>query len=198
MLGLPAANAASDDPECDGIDLVRRLKAGDRAAFTSLVDRYLMRVFRFCYSILKDRSLAEDAAQEAFLRLWQNAQKLDESGQVQGWILRIAHNICIDEIRRRKPEYGVEETSSFLPPVAATQDVALQDGYVAQTLQQALFKLPDRQRTALVLVYYNDVSNIEAADIMNVSVDALESLLARGKRGLHVLLSSDKQDLMEG
>ncbi|RWL99773.1 MAG: RNA polymerase sigma factor [Mesorhizobium sp.] len=172
-------------------ELVRRIGAGDAAAVQAMVARKLPRVLSLATRMLGDAAEAEDVAQETFVRIWRHA-----SGWRQGrarfdtWIHRVALNLCYDRLRRRR-----EWTTDELPEVADERPLpdALA-GDEGQRVQQALLRIAPRQREAIVLVYYQELSNIEAAGAMQISVDALESLLARGRRYLQALLIGDDGD----
>ena len=155
---------------------------GDAAAFRALTDLHLGKIMSFAYRILHDRSEAEDVAQETFLRLWKEAARYEPRARVSTWLHRIAHNLCIDRMRRtreRPTEDADEERTSqepggLLDPAKSSRPQS----------NSALAALPERQRTAITLVHYQGLSNIEAAEVLEVKVDALESLLARGRRTL--------------
>lgn len=172
-------------------ELVRRIGAGDSTAMQAMVARKLPRILALAARMLGDPAEAEDVAQETFVRIWRHA-----SGWRQGharfdtWIHRVALNLCYDRLRRRR-EWVTDE----LPEVA--DDAPLPDampGDEERRVNQALLRLAPRQREAIVLVYYQELSNIEAAGAMQVSVDALESLLARGRRALQAMLIGDDGD----
>ncbi|RWL85577.1 MAG: RNA polymerase sigma factor [Mesorhizobium sp.] len=172
-------------------ELVRRIGAGDPAAMQAMVARKLPRILALAARMLGDPAEAEDVAQETFVRIWRHA-----SGWRQGharfdtWIHRVALNLCYDRLRRRR-EWVTDE----LPEVA--DDAPLPDampGDEERRVNQALQRIAPRQREAIVLVYYQELSNIEAAGAMQVSVDALESLLARGRRALLAMLIGDDGD----
>lgn len=177
---------------------MRRITGGDRDAFACVVDVYMADVFRFSYSIMKDRGSAEDITQETFFRLWIKAAQWKPDGRLKAWLMRIAHNLCIDEIRGRKESQPVEGLILSLVDEAPDQIDLQAEKQVSDIVQNSLFSLPERQRTALILVYYQGSSNSEAATIMNLSVDALESLLARGRQKMKTMLKGSKTSLLEG
>lgn len=172
-------------------DMIRRISTGDMAAVQAMVARKLPRILALATRMLGDPAEAEDVAQETFVRIWRHA-----SGWRQGharfdtWVHRVALNLCYDRLRRRR-----EWTTDELPEVA--DEAALPDalpGDDERRVQTALQRIAPRQREAIVLVYYQDLSNIEAASAMQVSVDALESLLARGRRAMQAMLIGDDGD----
>lgn len=178
MKALPAAE--SDDA------LMQRLKGGDGAAFGELLGRHAGAVAGFSYRMLGNAAEADDIAQEAFLRLWRGREKWEPRAQVRTWLLRVAHNLCIDRFRRR------EVVTNEFPEVAdgrPSPAAELQSKQVGRIVLEALAALPERQRSAIGLVYYEGLSNVEAAEVLGVSIDALESLLSRGRRSLRHNLS---------
>jgi RNA polymerase sigma-70 factor (ECF subfamily) len=144
--------------------------------------------------MLGDMAEAEDVAQECFLRLWRTAPKWRGEARVGTWLHRVAHNLCIDRLRRRRETTGGEAPD--LPDTAAGPATQQQQAQVARAVEGAMARLPERQRAAIALVHYQEMGNIEAADIMGVSVEALESLLSRGRRALRQALAERRDDLM--
>ena len=180
------------DPD---LGLVQRAGAGDAAACAMLVDRHLTRIHALAFRVLGNRADAEEVAQEVFLRVWRNAADWRPGPALfSTWLHRVAVNLCHDRLRRRR-ETALEDAgdpASDEPGPGA----ALQQKAVSARVATALATLPERQRVAIVLCYYEERSNIEAAAIMTLSVDALESLLARGRRRLKEILAADAADLL--
>ena len=172
--------------------LMLAVAQGDQAAFTEIVTRHLTPVVHFAWRYMGRRSDAEDVAQEAFIRLWKHAPDWEDQGfSVRSWIYRIAYNLCIDELRKRKPVTPVEDEVSL-----ASADQPDEDLYRDQRQQQvaaALNNLPERQRTALVLCVYQGLSNKDAATVMEISIEALESLLSRARRMLRNKMTEETQ-----
>lgn len=174
--------------------LVARVGAGDSAACRALVDGHLGRIHGLAWRMLGDRAEAEDVAQDAFLRLWRQAGRWRAEARVGTWLHRVAHNLCVDRLRKRRGDTGDEPPE--LPDPAPGPAADHQRSQVARRVEAALARLPERQRAAITLVHYQELGNIDAADIMGVSVEALESLLSRGRRGLREALSGQRDDLM--
>jgi len=180
--------AATDDA------LLALYAAGDAQAARELARRFLPRTLAYARRMLGDAAEAEDVAQEAMLRLWRMAPGWRSGeAQVSTWLWRVVANLCTDRLRRRR---GVGLDT--VPDPEDPSPTALQ-GLVAANraaaLETALALLPDRQRQAVVLRHLEDLPNPEIADIMGISVEAVESLTARGKRALVARLSGQRESL---
>ena len=160
--------------------LMELVKTRDQAAYAQLVDRYMGPIHTYIYRMCRNHSDADELTQETFLRLWSRATTW-KPGQVQltTWLHRVAHNACVDAFRRRHPEINTD----IDPDTIATSDDAPNEGR-RLAVHNSIANLPERQRTALVLCQLHGWSNKDAAEVLSVSVDALESLLARARRTL--------------
>jgi len=167
--------------------LMLRAGRGDRTACALLVERHLGRVVAFAQRTLGTRSDAEDVAQEVFLRVWAAAPRWKlGSARFSTWLHRVAMNLCLDRIAKKR-----EATTDDLPEVADPRPdpgAALHDADLAGHVRAALAALPATQRMAITLCHYQGLRNTEAAEILEVSVEALESLLARARRALRARL----------
>lgn len=181
-----------DDPDQP---LLARLAQGDEKAYGLLTRRHLARVFALARRMLGNEHDAEDVAQEAFLRVWRHAPSWQPGrARFETWLYRVTLNLCYDRLRRRK-----ETTVDEMPdPADETPSVieAHADRDLARAVEAALARLPERQRAALVLCHYQELSNAEAATLLEVTVEALESLLARGRRALRAMLADQVKTLM--
>jgi RNA polymerase sigma-70 factor (ECF subfamily) len=167
---------------------------GDPAAARALTLRLTPRVFGFASRMLGDRTEAEDVAQEAMLRLWRVAPEWRHGeAKVTTWLYRIAANLCTDRLRKARPAALDEapEVADGAPPAVARMIASDR----SQALEQALAALPPRQRQALVLRHLDGLGNPEIAEVMDIGVEAVESLVARGKRNLAALLSGRRDEL---
>ena len=181
-------------PAVPGDDfLLAAAAAGDAAAWSALVERYLGQITGHAWYMLGDAREAEDVAQEAFLRLVAKAPDWEPGGaKLKTWLYRVVVNLCIDHKRKLLP-LPVEQLPDHGDGGAAAAD---RDLDVRRVVRTALDDLPPRQRAAVVLTYYQGFSNREAGDLLGISDEAVESLLARGRRALKARLGSVKQDLM--
>ncbi len=166
------------------------------AAFAELVNRYHQPVYRLVWRMTGGHADSEDIAQEAFVKLWQNPAQVREAGALKGWLMRVASNAVID--RSRKPKHGGLDAEPELPDPAARPDAPLDRSEAARLVDARIAALPERQRLALALVYFEGLTNIEAAAVMEVSIEAVESLLARARRSLKDSLSAEWRGLLDG
>ncbi len=167
---------------------------GDPWAARALTLRLTPRLLGFAAWMLADRTEAEDVTQEAMLRLWRMAPGWQQGGaRVSTWLYRVVSNLCLDRLRKSRPR-GLEEVAE--PEDAAPGAVArLIEADRMLALDKALAALPDRQRQAVVLRHIEGLTNPEIAAVMDIGVEAVESLVARGKKGLTALLSGRRAEL---
>lgn len=196
--GRPVAAASLNGPP-DTDEEARLLAAfadGDRTAAAVLTDRLAPRAYGLALRLIGDRAEAEDIAQEAMVRLWRMAPDWEPGGaKVSTWLYRVVTNLCFDHKRRRRGRDGALDDAP--EPADEGQSVAerMQDTARSEALQWALDQLPDRQRLAVVLRHLQDLPNPRIAEVMEISVEAVESLTARGKRTLTRLLAERKAEL---
>lgn len=164
--------------------LILKVAQGDHAAFRALVDRHLGRATALAFRIIGNQSEAEELTQEAFLRVWTAAPRWRPDGAAlfRTWFSRILTNLCID--RKRRPTMDPLEAAGEPTDDAAPVDQRLAERQEAAVLATAVAALPARQRAALSLCYWQSMSNIEAAQVLGLSVGAVESLLVRARRTL--------------
>lgn len=167
---------------------------GDQAAAKALMMRMTPRVLGYAARLLSDRSEAEDVAQEAMLRLWKIAPDWRQGeAKVTTWLYRVVTNLCTDRLRKRR--------DVALDAVAEPDDgrASVAQGMIeaerAAALTAALATLPERQRQAVVLRHLEGATNPEIAQVLEISVEAVESLTARGKRALAAALADQRQEL---
>jgi RNA polymerase sigma factor (sigma-70 family) len=169
-------------------DLVRRVGQGDPAAIQAMVARKLPRMLALAQRMLGDPIEAEDVAQDALLRAWKQAPRWTPGkAKFDTWLHRVGLNLCYDRLRRRR-EIATDAVPDR-PDEGAAPDRGLLAADVSVRVDAALARLPERQREAIVLCHYQELTNIEAAALMEISVEALESLLSRGRRALRLALA---------
>ncbi|EEX11242.1 RNA polymerase sigma factor [Ruegeria lacuscaerulensis ITI-1157] len=174
--------------------LLRLFADGDAAAARILTDRLGPRCYSVALRMLNNRAEAEDVTQEAMMRLWKVAPDwVPGQAKISTWLYRVTLNLCVD-LRRRK---SADALDSIPEPEdeAASAIERIQHSTRLDALQTALSQLPERQRQAVVLRHIEELSNPEIAEIMRISVEAVESLVARGKRALTAILAGRKEEL---
>jgi RNA polymerase sigma-70 factor, ECF subfamily len=177
--------------------LVQKAGKGDRTAASALVNAVSPGLWRIAWRLLRDRTEAEDVVQEALIRMWKIAPRWQVGrAKIETWLYQVATNLCFD--RLRKAGRFVEEDAAPEPSdTAPLPDAALLDTGVRTRIDAALALLPDRQRTAIILTHFESLPAKAAGEILGVSVDALESLLARGRKALRTILANEKHELLE-
>lgn len=183
-----------DAPE-DRVLLVR-VGQQDRQAFRILVDRHLGAIVALARRMLKDEAEAEDIAQEALVRLWRAAETLELGPHgLRPWLRRVTSNLCLDRIRASRRTVVTDEVPEVEEP--ATQAVGLEEQDLARRVGEAMNALPERQRRALTLFHHEGLSQAEVGEVLGVSDEAVESLLARARRALRASLENDWKSLLE-
>ena len=171
------------------LDQITRAANGDRTAQAALVNRNMPIVFRVAYRMLQDRAEAEDVTQETFLRAWKTLPDWQPKAKFSTWACTVALNLCRDRLRKKKPvlmDEVPERIDTGLRP-----EEALASRQAVDRIESKIAALPERQREALSLCALEGMTNIEAAETMDVSVRALESLLARARRALKAGLNAE-------
>lgn len=175
--------------EQDDARLIAAVARRDASAFRTLAERHAPTLHRLAWRLLADRSEAEDVVQESLVRLWDHAAGWKPvGGGVPAWLRRIATNLCLDRLRRR-----ARLSDEAVPEVvddSAGADVRIDAARLGDVARDALASLPDRQRAAIVLTYYEQLSNAAAAELMALNVKAFESLLVRARTALRAAVSA--------
>ena len=155
----------------------------DQEAFTRLLDRHLAGLRNFLIRTTGNAADADEVAQEAFLRIWSHAKNWQpDRVRFTTWLFRIARNLAIDRHRKHREtnDENLEQVVDDAPDTGQTIDAERR----RKMMQNAIAHLPERQRTALVLCHFDGMSNPDAAAVLEITVEALESLLARARRTL--------------
>ncbi|HEU5397384.1 MAG TPA: sigma-70 family RNA polymerase sigma factor [Verrucomicrobiae bacterium] len=183
------------DPHDDDAALMLRVKRGDRAAFTELVEKYKQPVMNFIFRTLRDEAESEDLAQNVFLQVYKSRRRYRHTAKFSTWLFTIARNLCLNELRRRsrhpaesldqphaenedQPRQQIEDKSHMAAPEN------LLHGELARKIDEALRELPENQRSAILLCRQEDLSYDEIARILRCSLSATKSLIHRGRETL--------------
>jgi RNA polymerase sigma factor (sigma-70 family) len=160
-----------------------RVGHGDATAFRLLVERHAEALHRLAWRMLWDAAEAEDVVQESFTRLWTGAPRWRAGeGRVGGWLHRVCANLCLDRLRRR-PTVEIDAVPEPADSRASAPE-RIDAERVGEAVGACLSALPDRQRAAIVLTYYEAIPNARAAEMMELNVKAFESLLLRARAAL--------------
>lgn len=184
-------------PLCADDDaLMARVAVRDGDAFRVLVEAHAAKAHRIGWRMLGNSTEAEDVAQEAMLKLWEHADKWQAgSAGVGAWLNRVATNLCLDRLRRRR--FTSDEEAPERVDESPLADAQMDEERMRKRTMTAVHALPDRQRAAIVLTYYEDCSNMAAAQILDMNVKAFESLLLRARQALKTALG-DLRPAREG
>ena len=184
---LPLIN----DDDAQDITWMDRVKHGDMEAFRELIEAHQSRVIGTVAKMLGDDSDAEDIAQQVFIRIWNSASRYEPSAKFTTWLFTITRNLVFNEARRRRrhpamPLEREQDERAFQAEDTRTKapSAALLDSEMQNAIQSAIDSLPESQRMAVILRRYQDVSYEEIAQILNLSVPAVKSVLFRARTEL--------------
>lgn len=176
-------------------NLMVQVAEGNKDAFRQLTIRHGMRYRALAYRFLGDMARAEDLVQDAFVKLWTNADSFNAGkAKFTTWFHRVVVNRCLDEKRKRTIEQLPENFDQV--DQTASVEVLLEKDAVGKRLSRALDALSERQQTAVKLSYFDELSNQEAADVMGLKLKAFESLLVRSRTKMRQVLAAEKTDLL--
>ncbi len=162
---------------------MQRVGRGDGEACRILVEPHLVRVVALAAHVLGSATEAEDVAQEVFARVWTSAASWRPgAARFTTWLHRVALNLCLDRLARRR-DAPLDDAPEPVDPRPTPAD-RLEEAEVTRVVAREVAALPERQRIALALCHWHGLRNDEAAEIMQITVEALESLLARARRTL--------------
>lgn len=167
-------------------DWLVRAQRGDPEAFTYLVETYQKQVFNLCYRMLNDPNDAEDAAQETFLRAYNNMKRYDNSRPFPTWLLSIAAHYCIDQIRKRRMTIISMEDLPCpdLPDIAPGPETTYTRCEEKRRVEAILEKLGPTDRAAVIMYYWYDLSYEEISRALSLTVSAVKSRLHRARRDM--------------
>lgn len=175
--------------------VLARIRDGDGAAFRALIDRHVGSLLAVARRMLKAEGDADDIVQEALVRVWHHAGTLELGpGGLRPWLRRVVTNLCLDHLRRHRLTSVVAEVPET--PEVPRQERGLAEAEMTRRVEAALAALPERQRVALTLFHYEGLSQIEVGDMLGITDEAVESLLARARRSLKVALKDEWRQLL--
>jgi RNA polymerase sigma-70 factor, ECF subfamily len=166
---------------------------GDQDAFGEIVELYKDKVFQISYRMLGNRHEAEDIAQEAFIRAFININSFNIDLKFSTWLFRIATNLCIDRIRKKKPDYyldaevaGTDGLTMYsqIPSKTDMPEKEVESLELEETIQREILKLPEKYRSVIVLKYIEDLSLIEISEILNLPIGTVKTRIHRGREAL--------------
>ena len=182
---IPASGAA--DQEVDDIQLVQRAKAGDTAAFSELVRRHQDEAYTLACRFMRDTALAEDMAQEAFLKAFRLLQSYRGECSFRTWMYRVVSSVCLTELRRRKNHREVEWNESL--DRSTEQPVVDRD--LHDRIRGCVRKLPDRYATVISMYYLAGAPYEEIADALNIPQGTLKTWMFRARRMLRQIVEKE-------
>ncbi|UQD50790.1 RNA polymerase sigma factor SigW [Bacillus methanolicus] len=172
---------------------IKEVIKGDQNAFGEIVELYKDKVFQLCYRMLGNRHEAEDIAQEAFIRAYVNINSFNINLKFSTWLYRIATNLCIDRIRKKKPDYYLDAEVSGSDGLTMYSQIAadtalpeeeLQSLELQETIQKEISKLPEKYRTVIVLRYIEELSLNEISEILDLPLGTVKTRIHRGREAL--------------
>ena len=179
--------------EVDESELIRAMVAGDESAYRKLLDRHLPSLSNYVMRMMGNTADADDIVQETLIRLWTRGHQFSfKKTKLTTWLHKIAHNLCIDHFRK----YQRLVNENLVQEVALTSgpETRLVQQGLSRDIKRAMMVLPERQRSAIIMCHYQGLSNKEAAIVLDISVDALESLMVRGRGKLRQILAADYEN----
>jgi RNA polymerase sigma-70 factor, ECF subfamily len=177
---------------------IKQVIKGDQDAFGDIVEIYKNSIFQLGYRMLGNRHEAEDIAQEAFIRAYVNINSFNQDMKFSTWLFRIATNLCIDRIRKKKPDYYLDaEVSgtdgltmySQLPSNSPLPENEVESLELQETVQKEILKLPEKYRSVIVLKYIEELSLNEISEILDMPLGTVKTRIHRGREALRKQLS---------
>ncbi|WP_066299919.1 RNA polymerase sigma factor SigW [Bacillus sp. FJAT-29937] len=176
---------------------IKQVLKGDQDAYAEVVEIYKEKVYMICYRMLGNRHEAEDIAQEAFLRAYVNIHSFNINLKFSSWLYRIATNLCIDRIRKKKPDYYLDAEVAGTDGLTMYSQIAsdtslpeedLESLELQETIQREISKLPEKYRTVIVLKYIEELSLKEISKILDLPLGTVKTRIHRGREALRTQL----------
>ncbi|MGM0846788.1 MAG: RNA polymerase sigma factor SigW [Bacillota bacterium] len=172
---------------------IKQVLKGDQDAFAEVIELYKDKVFQICFRMLGNRHEAEDISQEAFIRAYVNIHTFNQNRKFSTWLYRIATNLCIDRIRKKKPDYyldaevkGTEGLTMYSQIAADGQlpEEEVEEMELQAEIQRQILKLPDKYRSVIVLKYIEELSLQEISGILDLPLGTVKTRIHRGREAL--------------
>jgi RNA polymerase sigma-70 factor, ECF subfamily len=196
MSGKDRGNQGRSEEDAEDVRLMQLAARGDTSAFEKVIERHQALVAGTAARMLGSNSDVEDIAQQVFIRVWKSARRYVPRAKFTTWLLKITRNLVFNELRRAKrraqvslqPEPGAEEIP-LKDETNPAPDASLLEGELQRAIEEAIMQLPESQRMALVLRRYEQLSYEEIAEVLDLSVPAVKSVLFRARTELRARLS---------
>lgn len=178
---------------------IKQVLKGDQNAFSDIVSLYQHKLYQICYRMLSNRQEAEDIAQEAFVRAFTNLHTFDQKRKFSTWLYRIATNLCIDRIRKKKPDYYLDAEVSGTDGLNMYSNIAIDEKLPEEKVEQMelqdriqyeISRLPDKYRSVIVLKYIEELSLKEISDILEMPLGTVKTRIHRGREALRKQLNN--------
>lgn len=172
---------------------IKEVLKGDQNAFAEIVELYKDKVYQLCYRMLGNAHEAEDMAQEAFIRAYVNISRFNTDLKFSTWLYRIATNLCIDRIRKKKPDYyldaevaGTEGLTLYsqIPASQLAPDEEVSKIELQEIIQNEILKLPEKYRAVIVLKYIEELPLLEISKILDLPIGTVKTRIHRGREAL--------------
>ncbi|WP_018665395.1 RNA polymerase sigma factor SigW [Heyndrickxia acidiproducens] len=172
---------------------IKQVMKGDQNAFNDIVDFYKDKVYQICFRMIGCQHEAEDLAQETFLRAYVNIGSFRQERKFSSWLYRIATNLCIDRIRKKKPDYYLDAEISgtdgltLYSTIAAGEkrpDLQVETLELQEMIQREILNLPEKYRVMIVLKYIDELSLLEISDMLGIPLGTVKTRIHRGREAL--------------
>lgn len=180
-------------------ELVKKVKNGDADAFEQIIIKYEKKIFGLIYNMLRNENEIEDVAQEVFIKVYKNLDKFNGDSSLYTWIYKIATNLCLDQIKKRKEVIYIDEKLQLddgeveiqIPSDEKLQDEIYEQKELKQKLESCIDKLPEKQKAMIVLRDIKGLSYDEIAEILDLKLGTVKSQINRARLKLKELLEKD-------
>lgn len=178
---------------------IKQVLKGDQNAYADIVNLYQHKLYQICYRMLSNKQEAEDIAQEAFVRAYINLHSYDQKRKFSTWLYRIATNLCIDRIRKKKPDYYLDAQVPGTDGLDMYSQIAADEKLPEETVEQMelqeriqyeISRLPDKYRSVIVLKYIEELSLQEISEILDMPLGTVKTRIHRGREALRKQLNN--------